>query len=417
MRKILVASFVIVLAPALISCSKDNSHGGENEPIFDNGGTNKSILTSSNGKVYQVSASDGKAEMLFYFGRQNDVSGMDSDGAKIYNGDESNTINAIDLNSKQLIWRKSFFKEESITASEVQTSFKDGVCYSIGYSGIAVALRQDGTILWSRSLDPDFDGTRNSYYPTYMSVQDKYVIVGSSRTALWGDERNKLYLLDKTNGKPIQTFTLAAETAVTGRAKISGNTLLVPMNDLVAIDLSSGKESWRVPMPDASYGAGTPIISGNKALLHGSRSVGMGGKLFCIDISNGQVIWEKDSGGDMVGYYTPTVIDGKYVLGIYENGSTVNADGHPYLVRLEDGAKLWQNDNIGLDASATYANGRLYAYGNNLAAQGESVGLLALNASDGALVWLNAELNGISNADPLILADNGMFRSPSAPGE
>lgn len=407
----------MVFIPFLISCSKDGSTDTEKEPIFDNNGTNKSILTSSDGKVYRVSATDGKANMLFDFGRQNDVSGLDSDGTKIYNGDESNTINAIDLNSKQLLWRKSFFKEESITASEVQTGFKDGVCYSIGHSGIAVALKGDGTLLWSRPLDPDFDGARNSYYPTYLSVQGKYVIVGSSRTAFWGDERNKLYLLDKTNGKPIQTFTLPAETAVTGRAKISGNTLLVPMNDLVAIDLSSGKELWRIPMPDASYGAGTPIISGSKVLLHGSRSVGMGGKLFCININNGQVVWEKDSGGDMVGYYTPTVIDGKYVLGIYENGSTVNANGRPYMVHLEDGAKLWQNDNIGLDASATYANGRLYAYGNNLTAQSESVGLMALNASNGALEWINADLNGISNTDPLIIADNGIFRSPSAPGE
>ncbi|MBL1408989.1 outer membrane protein assembly factor BamB family protein [Sphingobacterium faecale] len=417
MKKFLAVPFVIVFIPVLISCSKDGPTGTENEPIFDNSGTNKSILTSSDGKVYRVSANDGKADVLFDFGRQNDVSGLGSDGNQIYNGDESNTINAIDLNSKQLLWRKSFFKEESITASEVQTSFKDGVCYSIGHSGIAVALKGDGTLLWSRPLDPDFDGTRNSYYPTYLSVQDKYVIVGSSRTALWGDERNKLYLLDKTNGKPMQTFTLPAATAVTGRAKISGNTLVVPMNDLVAIDLYSGKELWRIPMPDASYGAGTPIISGSKVLLHGSRSVGMGGKLFCININNGQVVWEKDSGGDMVGYYTPTVIDGKYVLGIYENGSTVNADGRPYLVRLEDGVKLWQNDNIGLDASATYANGRLYAYGNNLVAQGESVGLMALNAGNGALEWLNADLNGISNADPLIIADNGIFRSPSAPGE
>lgn len=413
MKSLLTIPFVLIF----MSCSKDSSVGAAAKPVFDDQGTNKSILTSRNGKVYRVNASDGKAELLFDFGRQNDVSGLDSDGTKIYTGDESNTINAIDLNSKKLLWRKSFYTEESITASEVQTSIKDGICYTIGYSGIAVALREDGTVVWAQPLDPDFDGTRNSYYPTYMSVQDKYVTVGSSRTSFWADERNKLYLLDKTNGKPVQTFTLPAEIAVTGRAKISGNTLLVPMNDLVAIDLSTGKELWRLPMPDESYGAGTPIIAGNKVLLHGSRSVGMGGKLFCININNGEVLWEKESGGDMVGYYTPTVIDGKYVLGIYENGSTVNADGHPYLVHLEDGTQLWKNDNIGLDASATYANGRLYAYGNDLASQGESVGLMALDAATGSLEWLNPDLNGISNADPVVIGDNGIFRNPSGAGE
>ncbi|MCY4778586.1 PQQ-binding-like beta-propeller repeat protein [Sphingobacterium sp. UT-1RO-CII-1] len=399
----------------LISCSKDDSSGAGNTPTFDNLGTNKSILTSSNGKVYRVNATDGKADMLFDFGKQNDVSGLDSDGTAVYTGDESNTINSINLSSKQLLWRKTFFKEESITASEVQTAVKDGICYTIGHSGIAVALKADGTPLWSRTLDPDFDGTRNSFYPTYLSVQDQYVIVGSSSTVFWGDERNKVHLLDKATGKSIQTFSLPAETAVTGRVKISGGKLLVPMNDLVALELSSGKELWRLAMPDASLGAGTPTVAGGKVLLHGSRTVGMGGKLFCLDINNGQVLWEVDSGGDMVWYYTPTVIDNRYVLGVYEEGSTVNADGRPYLVRLEDGAKVWQNDNIGLDASATYANGHLYAYGNNLLGQGESVGLMALNAANGTLEWLNADLNGISNADPVILADNGIFKSPSAP--
>lgn len=139
------------------------------------------------------------------------------------------------------------------------------------------------------------------------------MIVGSSSTVFWGDERNKVHLLDKATGKSIQTFSLPAETAVTGRVKISGGKLLVPMNDLVALELSSGKELWRLAMPDASLGAGTPTVAGGKVLLHGSRTVGMGGKLFCLDINNGQVLWEVDSGGDMVGYYTPTVIDNRYV--------------------------------------------------------------------------------------------------------
>lgn len=412
-KAILLFSFLVIVVS---SCKKnDNNEPTGEVPQFQGTAANKTIITTKDGLLVKVNAATGAAETVFNFGNYNDASGFDYDNGMVFIGDESNTINAVDLNSKTLKWRTTFQEEESITASDVQVVVKDNVCYTVGYSGIVAAVNpENGSGIWKFIADPDYTGERNQRYPTFMSVVGDKVVVGSAKSVFYDeDDRNYIHLLERATGKLLWTVTLPAEKYVSGKIKISGNTMLVPMGNLVALNTTNGQKIWEVEMPGAGWGSGDPVIAGDRVIVHGATSVGLGGKLFCLNLADGSKIWDLDAGMDVVGRFTPTVIDNKYVLGFYENGTSRSANGMPFLVHLENGQKIWENEDMGMDSDGTYANGKLYFFGQNFNGSGTNVGLICLNAGTGQQEWINTELNGLANIDPLVIADNGVFRSPT----
>lgn len=414
MNRFLILGAIWVLS--MTACKKDNNGPGENgTPQFNNVQKNNTIITTQEGHVVIVDPANGTAERIFNFGDYNDATGFDYHEGTIYIGDESNTINAIDMNSKSLKWRVPFVKDKPSTASWVQVIMKEGICYASGDEGVIVAIDPvNKKALWANAADPAFDINESNYFPGNLSVIGDKVIFGSNHTVFYDDaDRNYVYLYERSTGKRLLKLTLPAETYVSGKVNIAGNTLLIPMRVLVAVDLTTGQEKWRLAMPGLSRGAGTPIIVGEKVLVQGASATGHGGKLFCLSLANGSKLWEIEGGMDMVGRYTPTVIDGKYVLGFYERGTSLSTNGRPFLALIDNGKKIWENDDLSIDANGTYANGKIYVFGMKLDGNpGSGGGLMCIDAATGKLDWINEDINGLVNSQPLVIAENGLFRGP-----
>lgn len=403
----LALSALSVLFFFVSACKKDRNDA---PPLADaDPGQNKYLITTSDEKVLKVDPDGGNFEVVYSFDAGNRASGFDYDNGRVYVGDEKNTINSIDINSKSTVWRVPFLIEEPLTGSRVQVVVKEGTVYTIGYSGLLAAVdAAGGRPLWTYVVNPDFSEEQNLYYPTLMSVVGDRVVVGSAKTDLQGEEKNSVHLLERSTGRMIWKTELVAGRRLTGAVKVSGNTVLIPQRDLTAIDVS-GRVLWNVSMGDPLEGAGTPVVSGDKVLVHGCNSGGSGGRLFCLSLSSGKKQWEIESGANIVRHYTPTVIENKYVVGMIEKGTEQAPLAIPFMANIGNGKKVWENAAVRVKSSGVYANGRLFFYGEEQEGSNRK-GLMCLDAATGKFLWVNEAVSGSSNEDAVMVAENGVFK-------
>ncbi len=411
-------ALILLTLLLLQSCGKkDEEAQPVQQSLTGNSSLNKFILTSKEEEVIRVDPATGAHEKLFSFEKYADVSDIDYLNGIMYVTAEDNSINAIDLQSKKLLWDLPLIDYELTTISSQTTTVKDNVCYAVGEAGVMLAIDiVSGKPIWAYNLNPS--GSTDSYYPTSaITVTANKVFIGSNQTVLYEDERNYVFALDRATGKLIWRKELPKGKWVSGAIKLAGNTLLVPANNLMALDVATGNLIWEFKMPELDRGAGSPSIAGDRVLVHGSMNAALGGRLFCLNLSNGQKIWDIEGGGEVVGGYAPLVVD-KVVFGVYERGSSLQrfGNGRPYLADIATGKKIWENDDISVETSPVYANGRLFFHGQHFAGEGsidDNVGLLCLDAATGKFLWINNYFRFGAAVTPIVVADNGIFRPGS----
>ncbi len=421
-NSILISFSLLVWGCLLQSCDKKdevtpdplNPNNPSNPIPAGDPALNRFILTSQDEEVMRVDPNTGLHEKLFSFEEYADVASIDYLNGVMYVGAEDNSVNAIEVQSKKLLWDVPLIEYDLTTTANQTAVVKDGVCYAVGYAGVLVAIDiATGKPLWANTLDPsgDIDG----YFPTSeITVTADKVIIGSTQTVFFEGERNYVYVFNRGTGKLIWQKALPEDKWVSGTIRLAGNTLLVPANNLYALDVNSGNALWEVPLQysNSGRGAGSPVVVGDKILIQGATGI-IDGRLFCLNLSNGQKIWEIDAGTDYAGRYTPLVL-GNVVFGVYERGVSSSFNGRPFVAEVATGKIIWENDDISMDTSPVVANGRLYLHGQNFKGTGstdDKVGLICLEAATGKYLWINNYFRYGSAATPVVVADNGTFRA------
>ena len=159
------------------------------------------------------------------------------------------------------------------------------------------------------------------------------------------------------------------------------------------LDAMSGRELWRTTNPcnwKAPGGwcwgpASTPAIGENKVVC-----LGVQGKLRCLELTTGKVVWEKDLVTDMPvkatdlhwGFVTSPLIVGDLVIVQVFPGS-----GRLVAWRLADGKEVWRSSdygNYGVDSPAFMQSGDIPVVISSGLNRGK---LFGLDARNGELVW------------------------------
>jgi outer membrane protein assembly factor BamB len=207
---------------------------------------------------------------------------------------------------------------------------------------------------------------------------------------------------------------IAHDRGLSGAPRIAGDTLLVPAGDLLALDAATGALKWTLPM--YGRGAGTPVLAGDRLLVQGATAL-TDGRLSCVELATGHVVWTLAAGNDDTGVYLPTLIAsarGLLVAGVSERGNALSTtgNGEPFLADVATGTVLWDNPDVSVETSPVFANGQLFFHGQNFRGSGDvgdNVGLLRLDASTGAFEAVDTYFRYSAALTPLVLADNGVF--------
>ena len=152
------------------------------------------------------------------------------------------------------------------------------------------------------------------------------------------------------------------------------------------LNTSDGKELWKEkydslgatgPASGFSGPRATPTVADGKVVTLGIRGV-----LSCLNASDGKLVWRKDEIKGWPKFFTsssPLVIDGLCIaqLGGSDNGCVVAYD-------LADGKEKWK---WGSDSPAYASPSAMTVGGTKLAVAITETKIVALNTSDGKLVW------------------------------
>jgi outer membrane protein assembly factor BamB len=380
--------------------------------LAGNPSLNRFVLANKGGEILKVDVGTGSQERFFSF-EEVIVSSMTVVNDVLYAGATDNSMNAIGLQHRQLMWDVPLLEYENTVLADPDVIVKDGVAYAVGKTGVLVAAdATSGKILWKYSLHPS--GRTDATYTmvgTPTVTADK-VIIGT----YFDDRPNYAHIIEKNTGKSIWVKELPEDEYGSGTLRVSGNTLLISNRVLLALDMNTGNTIWEFKPGVKDYNTGIPVVSGDKVLLQGASGLAAG-KLFCLSLSNGQKIWEIDAGISTTEGFTPTVVD-NLVIGVEEQGSAFGGfyslKGNPFVADIATGKIIWKNADIFVATSPVYANGRLFFHGHNPKLEGtveKRSGLLCLDAKNGEFLWVNNYFAYSDVIPPIVVADNGVFRT------
>lgn len=416
--KAFIHLFLSISILLFLGCSKDDGivldeEGNPIEPsretgiVSGNPELNQFLITSKDESVYVVDTKTGQQEEIFAFENLTDIEGVaDYNNGRIYVTTDDNAINAIDKAAKNLVWDTPMLAYDFNSLGLSSTICLDGVCYASGGFGVVVAVDENtGEIKWHYSTDPDgeLDVVLNKAGTPIVGDDKVYIF---SKEGFISNLPAYMHVLDKETGELLRKFSF--EFDISGTPLLNNGVLYIPAGNLYAVDANTFDVLWAFE----NDRIGTPFVSGNRLVVHG---IAIGQTIYsttyCLDANTGTKIWEKDSGFDTV--YSPIIVE-EVVFGVFEeaSGFPFANNGRPFAARLSDGEELWYNDDLSIDYSPVYANGRLFFHGHDILRTDDTdqnVGLLAVDANTGEVLWLNTFFRNGSPIPPTVVAQNGVF--------
>ena len=414
-RALLLVTFSAI---CIVGCTKDNGveFDGNGEVINPEEGSqivsgdpslNTFLITSKDETVYTVNPQTGEATEIYTFPDLTDVELVaDYKDGNIYVSTDDNSINALNVVGQSFLWDAPMLEYDFSSIGVTPPICIDGVCYASGGFGVVVAVDQaSGNLKWFYSTDPqgDLDDVLDDNRIPIVHGDKVYVF---SDEGFISDLPPYMHILDKQTGDLLQRVELPYE--VSGTPLIEGNTLYLPAKNLYAVDLDTLDVLWTFE----ANGMGTPAVSSGKLVVNAVPAGELiSSVLYCIDLNSQNVIWQKDTGTDTL--WSPLIVQ-NVVFSNYDRGSSFAfaTSGRLFALNLDSGEELWYNDDVVIDHSPVYANGRLFFRGHNLDGEGgtdENVGLLSMDANTGELLWLNPFFRFGSALIPLVVAENGVF--------
>lgn len=403
----------------ITACSKDDAieldeSGNPIDPIpistsivSGNPALNDFLITKLDERIMTVNPETGQEEVVYTFEDLLDPEGIpDYENGTIFWTTDDNSINAVGLESKNFLWDTPMleYKFSSLDVSSVACI--DGVCYATGTFGVVVAVDQNtGAVKWYYSTDSDgeLDNVLADAGAPIIHQNKVYVL---SEEGFISDLPAYIHVLDKQTGQLLDKRELPFD--VSGTPLISNNILYVPAGNLYALNADTLEVLWVFE----ADGVGSPFVSNDRLVVAGiPAGQSIYSALYCLDANNGSTFWEKDTGFDTL--WSPIIVE-EVVFGNYEKATSFAfaTNGRPFAVRLSDGEELWYRDDVSVDHSPVYANGRLFFHGHDIGRTDDTdqnVGLMGMDANTGEVLWLNPEFGSGYISAPLVVAQNGVF--------
>ncbi|WP_394333950.1 outer membrane protein assembly factor BamB family protein [Maribacter hydrothermalis] len=215
-----------------------------------------------------------------------------------------------------------------------------------------------------------------------------------------------MHVLDKETGTLLNKVELPYD--ISSVPLIENDILYLPAKNMYAINLNTLDVLWSFE----AEGVSSPQVTEDRVVFHGiPKDNTIYSALYCVNKQTGSFIWGNDTGFDTL--WTPTVVE-NVVFGVYEKATSFafSTNGRPFAVKLSDGKQLWYMEDVVCDNAPVYANGMLYFHGHDINATSDTdknVGLIAMDANTGKVVWLNNVFGYDYANTPIVIAQNGVF--------
>ena len=265
----------------------------------------------------------------------------------------------------KLAWE--FKTGDSVTASPIVA---DGLVYAGSYDGTFYAINAEtGKEAWSFKVDTEM------VFWAPAAVDSGIVVVGG------GD--GFIYARNAKSGEPL--WTVKTDGMISGGGTIVGGTVYIGSwdNNVLALDLKTGKEKWRYFTN--WYVQTAPVVDAAANVLYTNAHDHMG---YALDIRNGKLIW-KTQVTLQVGFPNngpPCLDGGRLFMAVHP--------AHFRGLEAATGKPIWQVETGANAAGCTVLGNKVIA--------GTNSGITAFNVADGKEVWKFSDRAGVSRCTPAI---------------
>ena len=356
------------------------------------------LLTTNETRLYKLSPVTGRSEEIITFGGGIEfVEPLDVIGDTVYSTADDNTINAIDLETGELLWDvllgKAYFSEyPSGVVCDSET------CWARGSTGVMMAVSAtDGTVKWSRPLHPNGAGNENELNGSDLLVTSDriYQSIYKHGTSLFPDVVEPSFIvIDRNDGSIIKQMDL--EYTAYGVPSVIGDTLLISTwGEVLAYGKNSFELLWRINDPAHVYTTATVV--GNVFAVGVSDANDH--YIVGFDLNSGQQLWAVPAGSSDNAYSSTT--DGTLVyamVGERDTSTYYTPPGEAAMaINPADGSIVWIKDGLSFARNPLVAFGHAY-YGFYWDVLDEQAnrnpdGLTSVNARTGDVEWVNSRLD------------------------
>ncbi len=331
--------------------SYDSGDAIESSPVVVG---NRIYFGSENGNVYCLDASSG--DEIWNFTTNNEVDSTPTviDGV-VYVGSTDRKLYALDANTGVKLWNYSFSSSfAQIVSSPAFTH--DKIFFGTSDDNLYAINATTHELEWTFSTDHDIQSSPAVDWPyVYVGSLDGkvYCVWGNNGTEIWnfssnitksprgiysspmihngrlyiGSEDHNLYCLNATTGALIWNFTApkhiySSASIHDGKVFIhalgnsqDGRLYALPEDDPNDDGIINNSEViWSFETGDWDGGS-SPAVANGKVLV-GSRWGITNGRLYCLNESTGQEIWNLTTGGAIVS--SPTIANGVAYIGSHD---------------------------------------------------------------------------------------------------
>lgn len=318
------------------------------------------------------------------------------------NKDDTDIVSCLDAETGKVIWTHEYpceFEKRMFEGGTAGTPTVDqDRVYTASYDGQVFCLAADtGKVIWKRHLIEDFGGKLSRWkYATSPLVVRDMVILDT------GGQGNSTVALNKTTGEKVWGSGKDAagySTAIPFRQSAKDAVMLFKAEHMVAYELASGRELWRIPW-ETQYdvNASTPTVLEGAVVISAGYKTGraslfrltddepkeiwtndelktrmssvvvhegavygiteMKARLLCLDLETGDIAWEERG----FGQYGTLLIADDTIIALSDGGELIlaeaNSDRYKELARAQILEKrCWIHPVL--------ANGLLYCKNND----------------------------------------------------
>jgi outer membrane protein assembly factor BamB len=326
--------------------SFDTGASMESSPVAVSG---KVYFGCENGKVYCLDSSTGAEIWNFTTGNEVDSTPTVVDGV-VYFGSTDMNLYAIDANTGAELWTYSL----SSTFGQIMSS--PALAYDKIFFGAS-----DGNLYSLNATNHELEWT----FPTGDDIQ-------SSPAVDWpfvyiGSKDGKVYSIWANNGTENWNFSSNVSMSfhrIFASPMISNGRLYIASEDhnLYCLETATGALTWNFSGPDYIYSSAS--VHDGKVFIH-SLGPSQNGRVYALPeddpngdgmINNSEIIWSFET-GDWDGGSSPAIADGKVLVGSRWDSTF----GRLYCLNESTGEELWNlTTGGGIVASPAIAHGVVY---------------------------------------------------------
>jgi len=360
---------------------------------------NSFLLTTNGTRLFKLSATTGEFKDYITFSDGIQFSGqLDIIDNTVFSTSDDNRINAIDLNTGELLWDEKlgnpFFDDwPTSVVCDSQT------CWARGATGLLKAVAaKDGTAKWSTPLHPNGLGNENKLDGSDLLVTSDriYLSIFKLASSIYPDSvAPAIMIIDRNDGSIIKRIDL--EFVSRGVPSVIGNTLLISTwGEILAYDKNNFELLWRINDPALGYTRADVVSNVVVAGTYDDDNYNIVG----FDLISGQRIWTVPVGPREANGY-PNTTDGKLIyvmVGKGYSGPYYSPPGKAAMaIDPVNGSIVWFKDGLSFARNPLVALGHAY-YGNHRKVLDENLngnpdGLTSVNAVTGDIEWVNSTLD------------------------